>query len=441
MTESQKIDLEIRSKRGRLGELGARGDALTADEKTEFEGLPKEIRERETAYAKALREEDEAAEKAARDLGGEPDAETRERLELRSKATFTGFLRARLQGHEPAGELAEYRAACQLPPEVAGGIPLDLFENDRPALETRADVATGAPATGTGVTVAPVQPHVFSASIAPMLGIAMPRVGSGAFSEMTISTALSAGARAKGAARESTAAVLTPKTTNPRSISARLTLRIEDIASVGVANYERALRENLRMALSDALDSQAITGDGAGSNITGLIKALEAINNPTDPTAVTDFDAFVAAFTAQVDGLWARMLSHVAMVVNPETYRLAAGTFRDKIIDDTTTNEVRAAASLGEVSFADYAMAKAGGFSTNKRMPAGQSNISRAIVHRKGVTGLRTACLPTWGAVTIDDPYTDSASGTKQLTMHVLVGDKVLLVQPDAYALSEFKTA
>lgn len=435
MTESQKIDLEIRSKRGRLGELGARGDALTADEKTEFEGLPKEIRERETAYAKALRKEDEAAQKAAADLDA-PDAETKERLELRAKATFTEFVRARLQGHLPAGPLAEYQAACGVQPD--DGVPMDLFEADRPPLETRADAASPAPSTGTGVNIAPVQPYVFSASIAPRLGVAMPRVGSGAFAEMTITTALTAGARAKGSARESTAAAITPTSASPRSISGRLSVRLEDIATVGAANFERALRENARMALSDALDNQIINGDGSAPNITGLIKQL---TDPTDPTAVADFDAFVASFADQIDGLWASMLSHVSMVVNPDTYKLSAKAFRDKVIDAESGAGVRAAASLGDVSFADYARERTGGWWTSKRMPATTSNVAAGIVHRKGVTGLRTACLPTWGAVTIDDVYTGSASGTKHLTMHALVGDKVLLVQPDAYRQVDFKVS
>ena len=41
----------------------------------------------------------------------------------------------------------------------------------------------------------------------------------------------------------------------------------------------------------------------------------------------------------------------------------------------------------------------------------------------------------------IDDVYTDSASATRHVTLHVLVGDKVLIVQPAAYGLVEFKTA
>ena len=51
--------------------------------------------------------------------------------------------------------------------------------------------------------------------IAPMLGIEKPQVMSGSYSEATITTALTAAAKAKGAAQESTAAVLTPATASP----------------------------------------------------------------------------------------------------------------------------------------------------------------------------------------------------------------------------------
>ena len=90
---------------------------------------------------------------------------------------------------------------------------------------------------------------------------------------------------------------------------------------------------------------------------------------------------------------------------------------------------------------ADYLASKTGGWWTNKRMPAVASTIARAIVYRMGRTGLRTASHPTWGTIGIDDIFTDSASGQRHFTVHTLVGSKVLIVQPAAYALAEFKVA
>ena len=134
-----------------------------------------------------------------------------------------------------------------------------------------------------------------------------------------------------------------------------MTVTLEDVAAVGQANFESALRQNVSMALSDAYDNAAINGPGGASpNINGLIAQL---TNPTDPTAVATFDAFVAAYADSIDGLWASTMRDVAIVSNVDAYRLSAKTFRDRVID---TGQ-RGGVSLGDQSFADYAMEKTGG--------------------------------------------------------------------------------
>ena len=68
------------------------------------------------------------------------------------------------------------------------------------------------------------------------------------------------------------------------------------------------------------------------------------------------------------------------------------------------------------------------------------ANIALGIVRRTGQT-LTAAVHPVWGTMSVDDIYTDSASATRHFTVHVLVGDKVLLVQPSAFAMALFKVA
>ncbi len=420
MTKVQTLQVKQSELRERINDL--LGLENRTDEQTN------ELREK-TADAQATEVELRAALVTEAPLdpgvpGVAMDREARERLELRGKARLGGFLRAALEGRLPAGAEAEYAAAFGA---ADGEVPLDLFETDRP--EVRADATTPAAATGTGATLAPIQPFVFAQSIAPRLGITMPSVGSGSYSEATITTALTAAAKAKGGAQESTAATLTPLTANPRRISARLSIAAEDVAQIGQANFEAALRQNASMALSDQYDQQCVRGNGASPNVNGLISQLD---DPTDPTAVADFDAFLKAFSDQIDGLWASMLSEVAIVANVDAYKLSATKFRDV----GTNNGHR-----GDVSFADYAREHTGGWWTNKRMPATASNIARGIVHRMGRPGLTTAVHPTWATLSIDDIYSDSASATRHFSLHVLVGDKVLIVQPDAYDLVEFKVA
>ena len=91
-------------------------------------------------------------------------------------------------------------------------------------------------------------------------------------------------------------------------------------------------------------------------------------------------------------------------------------------------------------------MANTGGFWTNKRMPAPASNAQYVILYRKGrsmmggARAMRTAVCPHWNEISVDDIYSGSASGTRHFTMHVLLGD-VILVQPDAYAQIAFQLA
>ncbi|MCY4637546.1 MAG: phage major capsid protein [Acidobacteria bacterium] len=420
MTKAQTITIRLSECRQKINDLlgvETRSDEQQAD----LEKLTGEVQKLEPELRAAIAAEPDPVV----DVTDTTDPEVRERLELRSKASLGGFLLAALQGRMPAGAEHEYAAAFDAKP---GHVPMDLWEADRPAPETRA--TTPAPTTGTGVSVAPVQPFVFAPSIAPRLGIDMPSVGSGGYAEMTITTALPAAPKEKGGDADDTAGALTAVTTNNRRISARMSVTLEDVAAIGVGNFEAALRQNVSMALSNEYDDQVINGNGTAPNIQGLIAQLD---NPEDPTALATFDGFLRAFSDQIDGLWASMVSHVSLVANVDAYKLSARTFRDSA--GANPND------LGDTSFADYAMAHTGGWWTNKRMPATASTLARAIVYRKGRTGLRTACHPTWGTVSIDDIYTSSRSGQRHFTIHALVGDKVLLVQPDAYDLAEFKVA
>ena len=424
MTKAQKKLKELREKqsreRQRMAEIGL-ADELTDETRSELDtienGIP-DLERRLRAAQVALDLEEQEQHVETRDA--EPDTEMRERIELRSKASLTNYLLAASAGRAVAGAEAELNAAAK----VGNAIPVELWDTPQPS-EQRVDAATGTPAT-VGINMDPIRPAVFAQSIAPRLGIAMPRVMSGTFASATISTSLSAAAKNKGDAQESTGAMFDVSTATPKRVSARLSVRLEDIAAVGAENFESALRENLSMTLSDELDDQVVNGNGTAPNLAGI---LSRFTSGTNPTAVADFDAFVAAFAGAVDGLWASTVKDVSIVTGPATYQLSARTFRDI-----------AAADLGAESFADYAMRLYGGWWTNARMPAAASNIQKAILHRRGRMGMRTAVCPHWGEVGIDDIYSGSASGERHFTLHVLLGD-VILVQPDAYAEREFKVA
>ena len=419
MTPAQRKLRELRERqsreRGRMAEL-ALVDELIEEQRTELDTIERGTPDLERQIrAATVAVEQEDAEQRQTTIE-HPDAEQRERLELRSRASLTGYLLAAARGRLPDGAEAELQAAAGVQ-----GIPLEL--RDVPDREQRA--VTGAPGT-VGVNLDPIRPAVFAASIAPRLGIEMPRVASGTYATATITGNQSAAALAKSAAATATAGAFTVTTATPKRVSARLELTLEDIAAVGQANFEAILRENLALALSDELDKQAINGDGQAPNLSGIFKRL---TDPDAPAAgVASFDTFVAAFAGGLDGLWANTVKDVAIVAGVDTYALSAQTFRDATGQD-----------MGDKAFSDYAAEHYGGWWTNKRMPAKASHVQQAILYRKG-RSMRTAVCPHWGEVSIDDIYSGSGKAERYFTMHVLLGD-VILVQPDAYAQVSFRVS
>ena len=144
-------------------------------------------------------------------------------------------------------------------------------------------------------------------------------------------------------------------------------------------------------------DNQIINGNGTSPNVEGLIDQL---NNPTNPGTIATFDLFVEGAMEGCDGLWAKTLRDVRMIVNPATYQLAGGKFRG---------------TDGDMTALSHLTAQLGSFSTNSRMPAKSGNVAKAIIYRAGRPGLRTAVHPTWGEIAIDDIYTDAAFGQRSL--------------------------
>ena len=381
MTEVQRklaaLQVEQSEKRERANALLGKDDRTDA-ETAELDETTKRLQaiEPELRAALVLVSGEESETETATDT---LDAETRERLELRAKCSVTKFVEAAMRGRLVTGPESEFMSACG----VTEGIPLELLSEPetRENPEKRLDANTDAPGT-VGVNLQPIRPAVFAMSIAPRLGIEMPRVASGSYAEARIETSLSAGAKGAGDVAESTAATFAVSTVTPKRISGRLGIRIEDIAAVGQANFESALRNNLMLVMSDALDGQVINGAGAGDDLTGI---FERLTDPGATTAVATFDEFIGKYADAVDGLWASMVKDVSIVCGPATYSLSAKTFQS------------AASYKGELSAASYLMEKTAGWWTNKRMPDADTfetvdDVQQAIVHRKG----RRDCARPW---------------------------------------------
>lgn len=152
------------------------------------------------------------------------------------------------------------------------------------------------------------------------------------------------------------------------------------------------------------------------------------VSDPTAPTAIADFDDFVAAFADRVDGLFSMTMADVGMVVGTQTYAFAEKTWQT------------ATSYIGDRSAASYVRMAGGGLWTNARMPAAASDIQQAIAYKTGRPALRRAVVPNWGEMQITDPYTGAAKAETHVTAHVIVGDLVL-VYPTCFAQTAFKLA
>ena len=413
MSTKSKLQLRISEIRTKLREI-AEADDLSDELRESVEPLKIELRDSEVKLQACLLAEENQDDHV--DTSSPVDQETRERLELRSKVKISDILRGVERGRV-SPEIREYQSACNAGSDE---IPFDLFE-----IEERA--VTPAPASGTGVNVQRIVPAVFAMSAAGMLGIQMPRVQSGTPSWLRITTNQSAGFKSKGADATATAGALTPISTTPHRLSARLEITIEAAAEVGIGTFEAMLRSNLMMVLSDTLDKSLLRGDGSGDTIEGIISEVGA------PTAESTTDTWALArakMVALTDGIWARSLKDVSLMAGVDTMQHFDGLY-----PLAASNEVYPRQSLSE-NLKGILM----DYQSSANMPAAASNVQTAIYCRKGRPSEQLAVCPRWSEISITDIYSGSASGTTSYSLHVLIGD-VLILQPSAYGTLSFKLA
>ena len=282
MSPAQKKLRELRDRqsreRGKMAELGL-ADELTDETRAELDGIEAgtaDLERQLRAAQVAVDAEDRAAIIETGTATG--DAEQRERVELRSRASVGRYLTAALRGRAPDGAEAELQQAASV-----DGIPIELWE--RPAEQRQTEehrAITAAPTSGTGVNLEPLIPQVFSPSIAARMMIDMPQVASGTFSTARVVQGTDpAAAVAKSAVVPEIASTWEVKTTTPHRIGGALRLTLEDIATVGSAGFESMLRQHISLLISDELDDQMINGDSSvtATDIDGLFAQL---TNPSD---------------------------------------------------------------------------------------------------------------------------------------------------------------
>ena len=316
-------------------------------------------------------------------------------------------------------ELTEHRGLT-----TAGNVlPFDaLLPAPRPA-ELRADAVTAAPARGNPINQSEIIQRVFARTALARLGVAMPSVGVGQASYPLISTGQTAAFVAPDGTKEAAAGVIAPNVLGPVRLQARAQFRVED--TMTTMGLDSALSEDLRRALGDQLDAQAV---GAGNaNVRGFLatSAHGGLADYADPTAVVDFGTAAEQAARGVDGKFAGGEDECAWVIGTATYQYLASLIQSK---DSTSATERLRRVVRD-------------FMASANIPAAASNVQSGILAKLGAgDGSYSAVAPIWeGLKLIRDEITNAAEGQIAITAIMLGNFRV--VRPDAFVRTKVKLA
>ena len=409
--------------RQRMAELSREAE-LTVETREELDrieaGTPD--LERQIRAAVTAVETEDAASTETRSAADGLDAEHRERLDLRRRVRLTSFFQSRLGGgrcgarsSNTSRPMACLRARFRCPSWTRTRA-IEWSSARRRRLRHRAPRAESWRRSFRPCSRRPLRPTSWWE---------MPRISTGSYNVPRITTSLTAGWKAKDGVTDSTAAALTVSTSTVKRLSGRMSLRMEDVAAVGMEDFEAAIRSNLQQVVGNALDDALLDGTGTGDEPYGLLARL---TDPTDPTQAADFGAFVstAAGAISASELWGEAGCRTfAPWPDRRRLELSETVFRG---------------NDSYISAAAYLRQQTGGWRSNAHVPAAASNIQQAVQVLLGRPGLSIARMPTWGRLEIDDIYTGAAAAQHFRTVHVLCGD-LLVLHPDAYRQVAYKLA
>ena len=395
---------EIREKLNTLNGIADPSDA----QKTEERDLFASQKTTEVEYRDALTAEADAVTHP-RDVAR--DTETRERLELRSRARVGDFVAGFVEGRSVDGATAEYRSAAGL---TGYEIPLELFEPLGGRVEHRA--VSGAPTT-TPIEASPVQPYIYAQGALAFLGVDLVTVGSGAHMFPALTTPTVTAAKAKSGAADETAAAFTAAPLTPRRVTGSFRVTLEDVAVF--PQLEDALRRDLPKSLAHRVNVQVINGNGTSPQLKSLRSQVPVAD---DETTAETFQSFLTKSASYVDGRFAGTLAEIRQVVGIGTYANASGLY-----------------SARDLSAADALSQRSAGFRavTTDFVPAKSGNLQTGIV-RRGAQPMSAAAALWSGIRLVRDEVTAAAKGEIVITALQLIGD-VVLIQPDAWAATSWK--
>lgn len=380
MTPKARLSLELSEKRQRVNELLAL-ESLTDEQRAELGTLTTRMQQCEVELRAAIMAE------AATETRIEGSPEQRELRELVGRCNVGNIYDAALEQRSIEGPERELQQHYGLNPNQ---VPLDLLEQ-RAVTPAPADV---------GQNQATIIPGVFPQSCAAFLSVDMPRVGVGEAVFPVLTTNATVHAPTENADAADTTGSFSADVLSPKRLQAAFFYSREDRARF--AGMDAALRENLSMALGDALDDQILSG--TSGLLTGTVLANHNVN------AVTDFATYLKEFGyGRVDGTYAMKAGDLRVVMGAATYAHAGAVYRNNSVDRNVL---------------DRLMEITGGVKVSAHVPAVANSKQNAVI-RRGMR--RDMVAPVWEGVTlIPDEVTLAKKGQIQVTAVMLHAVKLL---------------
>ena len=386
MLKSLEKALRLSELREKLNALNA-VQAPTDEQQTEERDLLASQQTTEVEYRAALTDEGDEATHPT-----DADAETRERLQLVSRASLGAIFARAVEHRSTSGVEAELQAALDLAPNQ---VPIDLL---RAPVEDRA--ITPAP-THVGASEQAILMPIFADGDAAFLSVDQVTVpnGDAVFPVLTNRPTVS-GPHADSTEVAETTGAFSAELVKPERLQAAFTYRRVDVARFSAMG--EALRAALNEALSESLDVQIVSGtDGllGGTNLDAHAAA-----------AVDTFGTYVSKFGfARVDGRYAPTAKSVKVLMGSAGYAHAGSVYRG---------------DQSQESAIDRLMTITGGIKVSPHVPAVVSTKQKTIV-RLGARRDMVAGL--WRGVSIlVDEITRAKQGEIVITAVLLAAVKIL---------------
>ena len=270
MLASQKLAIRASEIRTKLAELAGTDGELSDEARAEVSTLRTEYTDVETRFQASVTSED------VKETNVTESPESTEYRALVDKAELGAIYAATMEHRNTDGAEAELQAHLKI---ASNQVPLDLLR-----VEDR--LVSPAP-TNVGATEQPVISAVFANSVGAFLGVDQPTVGSGdaVFPVITTRASIKGPFVGSEEAAETTGA-FEAELLKPERLQASYFYKRTDAARF--PGMSSALRENLSMALGDALDAEIVNGAD------GLLNGTNLDNN--NVTTATSYLLFLSQF-------------------------------------------------------------------------------------------------------------------------------------------------